>query len=218
MTVAQFQKIHEINSTTPDTVERLGWIICDVFDYTEDQVNHMSKIKFVWLVNRLERKLNAKPSKWCKGVFNTDAESITLGQFIECQHWLKNDAIRAMDLVAASILYERNDHKQDADAIRKMPFKNVFPFVTKFVESFNQLILSYKGLFEINIDEDEEMIKPEKQHPFIENYAWIFSAKEVAAHEGITLNQAFELPVIQAFNDLSYLKSKQDFDKKQAKQ
>ena len=219
MTVAQFQNVHEINNTTPDTVERLAWIICEVYGKTEDQVNHMSKLKFVWLVNRYERKVNAKPTFLHQRFFNTDAENITLGQFIECQHWLKNDTIQSMDLVAASILFERKDHKQDAIRIRKMKVRNVSTYVFQFVESFNKLILSYKGLFEIQPDIDiEEDVKPEKLHPFIENYAWIFSAKEVANHEGITLDAAYDLPVIQAFNALSYLKSKQDYERKQAKQ
>lgn len=219
MTLEQFQRIHEINSTTPDTVERLGYIICNLHGYTEEQVNTMKPIKFLWLVNRMERKLNAKPQRFRKFRFNTDAEQLTFGQFIECQHWLKNDAIRAMDLVAASILIGRGDHKTDAELIRKSKYRNVYPFVTEFIESFNKLILSYKGLFEIEENEEETNGEVQlKQHPFIENYAWIFSAKEVANHEGISLDAAFSLPVIQAFNDLSYLKSKQDYDRKQAKQ
>lgn len=220
MTVEQFQKIHEINNTTPDTVERLGWIVCDVFNYTQEEVNQMKPIKFLWLVNRLERKINAKPSKFYRNKLNEDAATITLGQFIECQHWLKNDVVQSMDLVAASILFKRTDHAKDAAKARKMSYKNVYPSVLKFVESFNALILNFKWLFDIQeheVEDTDEPIKAEALHPFIENYAWIFSAREVATHEGITLDQAFNLPVIQALNALSYLKSKQDYDKKQAK-
>jgi hypothetical protein len=53
----------------------------------------------------------------------------------------------------------------------------------------------------------------EKPHSFIEQYGWIYSAKEVAQHEGITLDKAFDLPILQAFNALAYLKSEQAYQK-----
>lgn len=217
MTVAQFQKIDQINSTTPDTVERLGWIVCEIFNKKEDEVNHMKPLKFLRLVGRLEKMYSAKRRKWWQVVkLTTDAEQITFGQFVECQYWLRSEPIQALDMVAASIMKKRSEHKLDVEIVRKKHFKGVYEDVVQFVDSFNKLIKSYKGLFEIpdEIDEEEEKVK---QHPFIENYAWIFSAKEVAIHEGITLDAAFELPVMQALNDLSYLKSKQQYDKAQQK-
>jgi len=39
----------------------------------------------------------------------------------------------------------------------------------------------------------------------------------VAEHERITLEQAFDLNVRQALNDLSYLKAKRNYDEQQLK-
>ena len=47
---------------------------------------------------------------------------------------------------------------------------------------------------------------------FMQHYGWIYQAKLVADFEGITLNQAFDLPTINFLNDLAYLKAKMEHD------
>lgn len=215
MTVAQFQKVNEINTTTPDTVERLGWIVCHIYGLTEAKVNAMEPKPFLKLLSKIEKQMTAKPYRWQRIKIQIDATKITLGQFIECQHWLKNDAIAALDLVAASLLLKRGNHKADAIKMKQRPFNQVLPKVQVFIESMNSMIGNYKGLFEVT--EPVEGEEPEKLHPFIDRYGWIYSAKELAAYECITLEQAYTLPIIQAFNGLSYLKAKQSYDKAQAK-
>ena len=75
------------------------------------------------------------------------------------------------------------------------------------------MLASYKGLFEQDKTELEEDAKVEKPHHFIEQFGWIYSAKQVSQHEGISLDKAFELPILQAFNTLAYLKSEQAYQK-----
>ena len=217
MTVAQFQEVNRINTTTPDTVERLGWIVCHIYNLTEAVVNVLEPKSFLRYVRKIEKQMTTKPSRWQRILLQTDATKITLGQFIECQHWLKNDAIAALDLVAASLLLKRGNHKADAIRMKERPFNQVLPKVLLFIESMNGMIGNYKGLFEPVEKVEGEEVKPEKLHPFIDRYGWIYSAKELAAYEGITLEQSYTLPIIQAFNGLSYLKAKQSYDKAQAK-
>jgi hypothetical protein len=47
---------------------------------------------------------------------------------------------------------------------------------------------------------------------FMHHYGWIYQAKLVADHEGITLDQAFNLSVLNFLNDLAYLKAKTEHD------
>jgi len=47
---------------------------------------------------------------------------------------------------------------------------------------------------------------------FMHHYGWIYQTKLVADFEGITLDQAFNLPVINFLNDLAYLKAKMEHD------
>jgi hypothetical protein len=48
-------------------------------------------------------------------------------------------------------------------------------------------------------------------------YGWIYQTELVAAFERITLEEAYELPTIQFLNDLSYLKSKSEYEADQLK-
>jgi aryl carrier-like protein len=48
-------------------------------------------------------------------------------------------------------------------------------------------------------------------------YGWIYQATLIAEHEKIKLDEVYDLPTLQALNDLSYLKSKQAFDSEQMK-
>lgn len=41
---------------------------------------------------------------------------------------------------------------------------------------------------------------------FIKQFGWIYSTKQVAEFEGITMDAAYELGLIQYMNDLVYLK------------
>lgn len=218
MTVAQFQRINEINETTPDSVEQLGWMVCEVFGLSYDEVDGMSAKKFEKYAAMLQRMLNRKEPRFFRILFETDATKITFGQFVEVQYWLRQSVPAVLDLVAASILKDRTDHKEDAAWLREQPLRKVLPPVQKFIDSLNELVASYKGLFENDeAEEEEEQVRPMRKgpdvHPFIEQYGWIYSATEIAAHEGIKLDEVYELPVIQALNDLSYLKSKQQYNK-----
>jgi hypothetical protein len=51
----------------------------------------------------------------------------------------------------------------------------------------------------------------------MQRYGWIYQATLIAEHERITLEQVYEMPTIQALNDLSYLKAKNAFDTDQIK-
>jgi hypothetical protein len=48
-------------------------------------------------------------------------------------------------------------------------------------------------------------------------YGWIYQASIISEHEKIKLADVYELPTIQALNDLSYLKAKNAFDSDQMK-
>ena len=50
---------------------------------------------------------------------------------------------------------------------------------------------------------------------FARYYGWIYSATVVADHERISLDAAFELPVLQFLNGLAYMKMKNKVEAKQ---
>lgn len=210
MTVEQYQRVYEISVTTPDTVERVAWMICEVFGKTYEQVDEMSRERFLSFSDQLAAKIKTQ-DRWYNWVhLETDATKITFGQFIETSYWLKNSPVEVMHLVSASLLRKWSGSHHDAvQYVLGLPIWCVYDQVNEYIKSLNDLIKSYRGLFGEPIQEEET----EKPHPFIEQYGWLYSAKQVADYEGIPLDKAYELPVIQALNDLSYLKAKQQFDK-----
>ena len=216
MTLAQYQRIAGFWNSENDEITQIALIVCDLYGFTYDEVNNMNPKKFLKLSKNVEKSfvgIDEKP--WYSQLnLNIDAFSITFGQFIEVQHFLKMGEIDAMHLVAASIWDDKQDHKVKAEILLNKNIRHVLKDVSTFLVSFAELLNSYKGLFETeeSVDEDEDA-KVEKPHPFIEQYGWIYSAKQVAEHEGITLDKAFELPVLQAFNTLAYLKSYQSYQK-----
>jgi len=215
MTVEKYQRIYEISVTTPDTIEQVAFMICEVFGKNEIEVNELSADKFIKLSNKLQKQIDTK-QPWYNWIdLQTDATKITFGQFIETSVWLKNSPIEVLHLVGASLLKKwQGSHMDAADYLLQSPVFCIFDQVNDYVSSLNKLIKSYRGLFGEPSGNEEE----DKPHVFIEQYGWLYSAKQVADYEGIPLDKVYDLPVIQALNDLSYLKAKQNFDKWLSKQ
>lgn len=209
MTVEQYQRIYEISVTTPDTIERVAWMICEIYGFLPNEVDDMAKESFVKFSERLNSEIKTD-DRWYNTVhIETEAKAITFGQFIETSFWLKNGVIESMQLVSASLLRKWTGNHYDATHyILQQPIWAIYDQVGVYVQSLGELVKSYGGLFGTE-DEGEQ----EKPHIFIEQYGWLYSAKQVADYEGIPLDKAYDLPVIQALNDLSYLKAKQVFDK-----
>lgn len=216
MTLAEYQRIAGFWDSENDEVTQIALIVCDLYGYTYDEVDNMEPRKFLKLSKKVERSfvgIDKKPI-YSRVKLNVDAFSITLGQFIEVQHFLKLGEIDSMHLVAASIWRDKREHKRKAEILLNKNIRYVLKDISAFLLSFANLLNSYSGLFETEERSDEEEeAKVEKPHPFIEQYGWIYSAKQIAEHEGITLDKAFELPVLQAFNTLAYLKSYQSYQK-----
>ena len=215
MTIELYQKISSLYSSENDEITQVALIVSDLFGYSHKQVDEISPKKFIKLstkVTKIFKILNKKPL-FSKYKFITNAKEITLGQFIEVQHFLKEGEINAMHLVGASIWKSNKDHQLKASKLLKVNIRHILNDYTLFLISFSELLASYKGLFEQDQSELEEDAKIEKPHHFIEQFGWIYSAKQVAQHEGISLDKAFELPILQAFNTLAYLKSEQAYQK-----
>lgn len=228
MRLEKYQNMALAYVQTKDQTEQIALAVCEIFNLSHDRVDNMSKLEFMLYCKRIEkitRKLITRPW-YFKKILLTEAEKITLGQFIEIQHWVKQGEVESLPLIAASILLNRGEHKQDVKRMLKTNVRKLLQDVKAFMSSFEELLKSYSGLFEkdeIRGDEtDEEIEQMEKEkalevHPFVEQYGWIYAATKVAAYEGISLEQAYGLPVIQAFNDLAYLKSEQDYQKQMQK-
>jgi len=209
VTVKQYQYISTL-TTLPDEV-KLGKTICCLYSKKQKEVEQFSKLKILWYSYLIERQLtNISKPKLFTYRLQADATKLTLGQFIDINYWLKLGQIEALHLVAATLLNTPN-HKQTAEKILNDDIRNIYGGVNKFYQSFAELLENYSELFE-PINEDEE------QHPFIEQFGWLFSAKSIAEHLGVNMEAAYKVNIIEALNTLAYLKSYNEYQLWQSKQ
>jgi hypothetical protein len=219
ISVEKYQYIHEIGNSDMSEIDKLLYTITFLTGKTEEQINLISLKTYQKLEKQVrERFKNVKgrPYNNYKGFkFQYDFKKITLGQYIEVQHFLKGGHIENLHLIAASICTKRNlDHITRGEQILKLPFIPILHSVGKFLEQFKEFNNKYQGLF--GVSEEGEQEKPDNDD-FNNRYGWIYSAKKVAEFEGITLEKAFDLPVIQSFNDLAYLKALSQYEEELAK-
>jgi len=217
MKVSTYQLIYNVTESVHiDDVDKAAYTVCHSFGLSTDKVDKMSPKQFLTKIDKAAKLLQKSIHPlWYSTKLNTDASTITLGQFIETIHWMKGGVIESLHLIAATMMHG-TEHAKDAQVALKSNIRHILPFVLEYIESINALVKSYEGLF----DSDEPIdptVKPEPPHPFVDRYGWIFSARQVADFEGITMDQAYDLPIMQALNDLSYLKSKQQYEKNMSK-
>lgn len=213
MTLSQYQRLAALWDDGNDNITQLALIVCDLYGFTYERVDNMSKwefLRYVYKVNRQFTNILKRPF-WAREKFEINANKITLGQFIEIQYFLSNGEMDNLHLIGASIWKDKREHQTKAELLRNKKVRYVLQPIKDFLISFFSLIDSYKNLFET---EAEEVETEEKPHPFISQYGWIYAATQVADHEKITLEQAYDLPIIQALNDLAYLKSYAAYQKK----
>jgi hypothetical protein len=220
ITVEKYQYINEIGKTEMSEIDKLLFTITFLTGKTEDQINLISLKTYQKLEKQVRLRflnIKGKPYNSFKGFrFNYDFKKITLGQYIEVQHFLKGGHIETMHIIAASITTKgKLDHVTRGEQILKLPFLPVLHSMAKFLEQFKEFNDKYKGLF--GVSEDGEQEDKADNDDFNNRYGWIYSAKKVAEFEGITLEKAFDLPVIQSFNDLAYLKSLSQYESELAK-
>jgi len=84
-----------------------------------------------------------------------------------------------------------------------------------FLQNLRRFNKQFTGLFEIR-DEGEDTGEPVEQTDggFDQRYGWIYNTKRIADFEGVTMDEAYDLCVMQALNDLAYLKEKDRNDKR----
>jgi hypothetical protein len=88
------------------------------------------------------------------------------------------------------------------------------------LSSIHRLDKEFGGLFQNGDDKEGDDTRGGRDTSgnFMRKYGWIYQVTIIAEHEKIRLEEAYELPTIQALNDLSYIKSKQAHDSEQMKQ
>lgn len=213
MTIENYQELFRIQQSSFDEVDKMALMVCCLFNIDAAKVDNMQPKKFLRLMQRLTNRFeNTQPKWYHKRKVKVDATTLTASEFVELQHWMKSDVISNLNLIVASILLKKTNHKRDANRVLKSDVAKYLNDTLKLIESLKELLENYKGLFESDSDAESET------HNFIETYGWFFSIESVAEYLRITINDVYKIGVLEFLNSLSYLKNKQKYLQWQAKQ
>lgn len=220
ITLQQFQFIDRVNNDPDyDEMERLLHTTCILFGHTEYTISQLPIEKVKKLIAKTTKLFSNPcpdtPKKRIGRYFiDYNMDNIRLGQYVELTHFIQSGPVENADKILASVAhfpFKKNNsinHPKIADYFLQSPVTDVIGSAKAVIESFGKLNEQYKGLFS-----GGESVTD----PFNKYYGWVYSATSVAEHERITLEQAFDIPIRQALNDLAYLKSKAEYDKAQIK-
>jgi hypothetical protein len=222
----KYQQIEEINSRDLPDMDRVLFSVCEVFNRTENQLNNTDPGKVLLMTTRMQRifetPFSAKSlTKIGRYVINYDVSKMTFGQYIELAFFLsdKTKVIARAHFIMATISNQRmrkhmaSDHRKKANYFLRQPIEKIIGCVNLITENFNQFNSEYKNFFGV----DKDVYGEVEEQEFNKRYGWIYSATQVKEHEGITLDDAFAIPIRQAFNDLMFLKAKAKYDALQFK-
>jgi hypothetical protein len=198
-----------------DDISAIALIICHVYSKTYEQVNNMHPTTFTKYVVKIQNKIKALSKRpfYRKQILLTDAKKITFGQFVDLMHFYPQGEIEAIQLIAATILKKRTEVFKDAARLEKINVNRLLSDYNKFNTSFKNLIDSYKGLFEVQDEEEEPVERRPMTNNFMQKYGWIYSATELMKLTGKQLNETFDLNIVEALNYLSYLKAHANYMK-----
>jgi hypothetical protein len=221
----QFQEIDRINANESlSELDKLLYSTCIVFNKTEYQLDKLKGNKAVRLIAKVNRTFssNFKPKvkKWL-GYYltNYDVSTFTFGQYIELSFFLNNSDISKAHYVLATItnlpLCKNNaaNHRKKSEYFLKQPI----PYVVGAIEIISKNLVAFNKEYQTLFGIDKEVSGDVQEDYFNKRYGWIYCASQIAEYERITLEQAFNLPVRQAFNDLAYLKAKSKYEAEQIK-
>lgn len=197
----------------------------DVYKWTENEIKQYSFLFNIEFDKKVPNIFKAGKNYYR---INTDAERMVAARYIEVKTFYSNGYVQNMHRIIASFVvpvhrwgfkyrdvkYDATKHEQYSGDMLTLPFSIAYGLVMHFLNIVNFIDKKYPLLFdERHDDEGDDNMGIEQI--FSKYYGWIYSTTQVAEHERITLDQAFELPIMQYLNDLAYLKMRGKVEKKQ---
>ena len=237
ITLAKYLHLHPIIHNEWSDIDKFKEIVY-ILTGKYEKVNEWSEqqIKDYEFLFNFDFKREIKENFTINGRFyriNKDSELMKAARYIEVKTFYQNDFITNIDKIIASMVvpqkrklclnirkckyidlpYNSMEHSKYTSDMLDLPFIFAYNLGVYFLRIINMIDSKYPVLFDQVIEKEPN--ESGIEYIFNRYYGWIYSATQVAEHERITLDQAFELPVLQFLNDLAYLKM---FKKLEAKQ
>ena len=143
--------------------------------------------------------------------------SLTLGEFIDCDHYYAENRSDSIAHIAA-IMYRKyskdswgNDvieprsynHHERVEKILSLTASDIYPVLPSWESYRAQIINSYPSIFEPPIEEGDEV--PEEEVISVPTRGWMEVLLDVHEGDMMRVREAFELPLVYFLNSLSYI-------------
>lgn len=222
ISLGKFQQLEEINNTELSEMDKVLFSACIVFDRTEYQLDNEEPKKVLKMTTKMqeifETPFNPRAhTKVGKYLLNYDVSSMTFGQYIELAFFLSEKPIQNAHYILATIANRRfrkhtaRDHRRKSEYFLQQPVEIVLGALNRITESFKGFNKEYSNLFGV----DPDVAGDVQDNIFNKRFGWIYSATQVAIHEGKPLDDIFGLPVRRALNALIFLKAKGKYEMEQ---
>lgn len=222
LTLEKYQQLEAIaKDNTLEDIDRSLFSICAMYDLTEEKLDSYKAKRVLYMADKVN-KLFSKPMKFKapKHIniyrINYAIEKITFGQYLELIYFLKNaDVLNKAHYITATMAktFINREHIDKANYFVKCEADTVIGAAIQIKSNFDVFnTVKFKALLYDSYAEMPSADSSKIAKWFSTNFGWFFSAKSVAEFEGITLEQAYKLPVTRALNDLMFLKAKGRYD------
>ena len=127
MKLWQYQKLAKYWDSDNDEVTQVALIVCELYGFTSNQVDNMPPKTFLKYAKRVNKMFNGIDKKPLLSFMylETNAFQITLGQFIEVQHFIKMGEVENMHLISSSLLRDNRQHHIKAEILKNKNVKYI---------------------------------------------------------------------------------------------
>jgi len=228
VTVEQFRELKSLDNEDFDSLfsRELEYVsiltdtdIEELEDMDIDELTTViSELKFIKKspTNQFKRELTYYKYKGC--------DSLTLGEFIDLEHYFANDYIINLPTICA-ILYRKHtiniwdvevvepykfNPLDRVDKFNELPISHVYGITNDYLKFRENFLKVYENLFQPvfdSEDESEEMdiedIKAEEEEKKVSKWSWESIIWNLCNEDITKVDQVTDLPLILAFNFLS---------------
>lgn len=217
LTLEKYKTIDAIMSDNIPELDKTLYCICALWDYAPEELDKENPLKVVKMAAKLEKLFKFKISApTIIGIYkiNYDISNITFGQYIELSYFFQGNIIENSNFIVASVAKSpfKSSHVSRAKYFLNKHVGSVVGAMNKVRAGFIQINKEFGSLFGLDGDMHEKAQTDSFMQYFNNRYGWIFSAEVLAKYNNISIDEAYNLPVKRALNDLVYLKAKSKYE------
>jgi hypothetical protein len=232
ITVSQWVELNSIdpkeyNSVFLHTLEAIS-ILSDTDPEELEELSPEELIDLASQVSFIKREPSNKPNELVKGFRLKPMDALTLGEFIDLEHYI-SQSVQNFDILL-SILYKRwkTDEWNNLifepytysimsrkDTFQDVSINEVFGAVNNYINYSNDFKQRYENLFNPVIEEDESVeldaddLKAEAEEKVFTKWSWEKLLYDLANQDLTKIDAVTDLPLVFVFNMLSMVEELQ---------